>query len=89
MPHFFFDIDNGENSTHDDTGLACERWGDVSRHAIGTLAEIADAELPDSTDRDFVVEVRDEEGQPVFRASLELRSAWMLPGLDDPEGPIG
>jgi hypothetical protein len=33
--------------------------------------------LPDGPNRTFRVEVRDDSGNVVFRATLELQSAWL------------
>lgn len=79
MPLYYFDIDNGARSTRDDTGLECANRDQIRSHAIGTLAEIANAELPDGDDVDFVVRVRDETGTQVFRAWLALHSEWTSP----------
>ena len=77
MALYFFDIDDGEEFTRDMFGVECMSREDVSRQATGGLAEVAQEEIPDGNQRLFRVRVRNEEGQYVFEASLDLRSKWI------------
>ena len=74
MPRYFFDIHDGEDLTVDQIGLQCASEKDVRNEAIKALPDIAKDELPDGPERCFWVKVRDETGNYIFTASLELKS---------------
>jgi hypothetical protein len=69
---YYFDVYVGEAFTKDDHGLELDGLESAQREAVRALPEIAKDALPDSTQRDFVIQVRDEAGQKVLRATLSL-----------------
>lgn len=77
MPRYFFDVQDG-GSTRDDTGTECAGDDAARKFAIHTLPNIASDEIPEDGDRrHFIVLVRDEDGQPVFSATLSYTGAWL------------
>lgn len=77
MPRYFFDtFDNGQRSI-DDYGIKCDDRDAVRRAAVETLPHMAFDALPDGANHEFAVEVRNEEGACVFRASLSFQSEWL------------
>jgi hypothetical protein len=46
--------------------------------AVQALPEVARDVLPDGTQRDFVIEVRDEAKRPILRAKLSLTVETIL-----------
>lgn len=77
MPKFFFDTFDGDRDSVDSDGLDCASRRVVQDRAIDALPDMAREILPDGPNRTFRVEVRDDSGNVVFRATLELQSAWL------------
>jgi hypothetical protein len=77
MTRYFFDTWDGPKFIHDDEGLVFGSREAMRYAAIETLPQMAADALPDGETRDFGIEVRDETGAPVFRATLSFRSEWM------------
>jgi hypothetical protein len=77
MPHFFFDIDDGEHSSRGDVPLEFADAQAARDNAVSALPDIARDVMPDGTKRDFAVTMRDESGTPVFRATLSLNTEWL------------
>ena len=73
MPHYYFDIADGDKSRHDDEGFEFRDLKAARTDALRTLGEIARDELPDGDERDFKVSIRDEHGDTLFVATLALR----------------
>jgi hypothetical protein len=82
LPRFYFDTYDGERASVDSDGLECSSRHMVQHQAIDALPDMAREILPDGPNRMFRVEVRDGDGNVVFRATLELQSAWL--DRDDP-----
>jgi hypothetical protein len=77
VPRYFFDTsDNGQRTT-DGEGFVFEDRQAVRRAAVEALPHMALDTLPDGDRHEFVVEVRDEAGETVFRATLSLKSEWL------------
>jgi hypothetical protein len=70
MARFFFDIDDGPNRSNDDTGLDFPDRETARDNAVSALPDIARDVMPDGMKRDFAVTMRDEDGTPIFRATL-------------------
>jgi hypothetical protein len=77
VPRYFFDINDGERSSRGDVALEFPDAKAARDNAVTTLPDIARDVMPDGSKRDFIVTVRDENGRPVFRASLSLRTEWL------------
>ena len=72
MPRFYFDVRDGDRSTHDDEGVelvGIEEARDEATRALGEIARDA-LRLSGSLRRELSIEVRDESPTPVLRASL-------------------
>ena len=72
MPRYFFDTYDGEAFIRDEDGLVLEDLQQARDEAVLALPDIARETLPDGDRRDYVVEVRDEAGRKVWRATLSL-----------------
>lgn len=77
MALFFFDTNDGEDRRIDEDGTEFPSKDDARRAAISLLPSIACEEFPDANERLFEVNVRDEAGIYLFRASLVLKSGWL------------
>lgn len=76
MPTFFFDIDDGNRRTRDETGQDLKDRNAAKRAAIASLPSIAADVLPDSDHHYFKVEVRNEAGRAILEVTLELKTHW-------------
>ena len=71
MPHFYFDIDDGEHSSRGDVALEFADAQAARDNAVSALPDIARDVMPDGQQRDFFVTMRDESaGQSSKRACL-------------------
>jgi hypothetical protein len=77
LPRFYFDTFDGDHIAVDSEGIECSSHRMVQDQAIDALPDMARESLPDGPNRTFRVEVRDEAGKIVFRATLELQSEWL------------
>jgi hypothetical protein len=77
MSRFFFDTYDQDHLSRDEEGIEFNTRAQVQQNAIDALPDMAREALPNGSTHDFRVEVRNEEGEVVFRASLELRSEWV------------
>lgn len=78
MPRYFFDIHDG-GSTRDNSGTECADLEAVRKQAMRTLPDIARDEVPKDGDRrTFTCLVTDEDGQPVYSATLNYTGLWLL-----------
>ena len=80
MPRFFFDIqDDQKGLQRDDEGVELADIKMVRRQAQTVLPEIARDEIPDDGDhRSYTVLVTDEDGHPVYTATLNYVGLWLL-----------
>lgn len=79
MPRYFFDIHDTGKIEKDDTGTEFPDLEAVRKAAMKTLPDIARQEIPkDGDQRSFVVLVTDEDGQPVYSATLSFTGLWLL-----------
>lgn len=78
MPRYFFDIHNG-TSTRDEDGTECADLDAVRAQAMRTLPDIARDDIPKDGDRrTFTCLVTDEDGHPVYSATLNYTGLWLL-----------
>jgi hypothetical protein len=70
---FFFDVHDGEVFTVDEDGVELEDEYAAQQEAVRVLPAIAKDALPDGTEREFTVEVRDESDRKLLRATLSLK----------------
>jgi hypothetical protein len=78
MPRYYFDVYDGEKTTADDTGVELTDDHQAQQEAIRTLPAVAKDALPDGTQRDFVIEVRNAARRPILRAKLALTVQTIL-----------
>jgi len=72
MPRYYFDIRDGDYVQKDDEGTILPSVREAKAQAVKTLPDIARDELPDADRREFVIEVKDENGRPVLTARLSI-----------------
>jgi hypothetical protein len=77
MPCYFFDIDNGEQHARDDEGLEFADQKAARDNAVSALPDIPRDAMPDGSQRDFAVTMRDQSGTAIFRATLSFRTEWL------------
>jgi hypothetical protein len=77
MPHYFFDLDDGDSKTRDTEGVVLADGEAARKAAIAILPDLAREELPNGDRRVFVCKVRDETGTILFIATLSLVSEWV------------
>jgi hypothetical protein len=85
MPLYFFDTYDQGRPSRDEQGIHCSGKSQVQNNALDALPDMAREVLPDGPDHSLRIEVRNEQGRVVFRASLELSSEW-LDDVPDGEG---
>ena len=74
MPHFYMDVDDGRDASHDVDGSDYDDAAFARRRAIQLLAQtVHDADI-DEDARNFRVDLRDEQRKVIFRATLLLRT---------------
>ena len=79
MPRFFFDIHDDKKITHDEVGVELPDMPVVRETAMKALPKIAADEIPQDGDRQhFAVLVTDEDGRPVYSATLNYTGLWLL-----------
>jgi len=79
LPTFYFDTFDGVHTNADSEGIECSSRQIVQDQAIDALPDMARELLPDGPNRMFRVDVRNEGGEVVFHATLELQSRWIEP----------
>lgn len=77
MPRYYFDIDDGERATVDDEGTDHADAESAQIEGIETLAHVVKDVLPAGNVRDFKMDIRDEAGKVIFKATIALRSHWV------------
>jgi len=76
MARYFFDLINGDGPISDEQGQEISTREEISREVSRILTDIAREELPGSEEGMISVEVRDEQGQPVFTGRLSFKTRW-------------
>jgi hypothetical protein len=72
MLRYFFDIRDGDRVLRDETGVELDGIERVEQQAARALSDMARDTLPCGAHHDFVVNMRDDGGRPVLRASLSF-----------------
>ncbi len=81
MPHFYFDVREGDSFTRDPEGLELESLDAAEYEAAKGVAEIGRDQLPKGRCREVTVEVRDEHGERVLTVTVSMtvrREAFVL-----------
>jgi hypothetical protein len=77
MTRYYFDLINGDGLVRDDVGVELPSSDRVSREVSRILTGIADEEMPARESGTVSIEVRDDEGCPVFVGRLLFESKWL------------
>lgn len=77
MPLYYFDIDDTETYTRDDTGVDLDDDEAARRQAIGSMPQIASDILPDHGTRHMVCTVKDEDRRPILSVSMSIVTIWL------------
>lgn len=72
MPRYYFDIRDDEYVQKDNEGTVLSGLAEAKAQAVKTLPDIARDEMLDCDRREFVIEVKDEDGRPVLVARLSI-----------------
>jgi hypothetical protein len=70
MPRYFFDSRDGDHFIRDDEGVELDGIEQARDEATLALRDLAKDALPRATRRELSIEVRDEAGRQLIRASL-------------------
>lgn len=76
MERYFFDVEDG-HLTMDDDGRDLDGADAVAAAAMSTLLEIARFEVVNNNERELSVTVRNEAGDPIYRASVTVKAGWL------------
>jgi hypothetical protein len=78
VPLFFFDVQDSGKVQKDGTGTELPDAEAARTAAMRFLPDIAREEIPrDGDQRAFVVLVTDEDGRPVYSATLNFAGLWL------------
>jgi hypothetical protein len=72
MPIFFFDSRDGDDWVRDEFGIEVAGLDEARNQATAGLGDMAKDSFPNSHSRDMAIDVRDEGGRVLLRASLRL-----------------
>ncbi len=76
MPRYYFPSNDGERRHLDDIGQELAGPAAARLTALDALPDMARETIPDGDHRVMIVEVRDEEEDLIYRATLTLRGEW-------------
>ncbi len=79
MSRFYFNVCDNGDVLRDTEGTDLDDLEAVREAAIGLLPALVQDELPDGLGHDFSVQVCDETGRLVFKASLVLSAEYVDP----------
>ena len=84
MPRFYLDLREGERLVSDEEGLEFDGLDAAEYETAKTAAQIWWDRLLKGNPRDITVEVRNEHGQQVLKATISMRVCRVDPSLDPP-----
>lgn len=70
MPRYYFDSRDGDGLIRDDVGIIFPGMETARHQAALALAELARDVLSGSERHELAIDIRDEGGEPLLRASL-------------------
>ena len=76
MERYFFDVEDGY-LTKDTEGRELAGFDAIAEAAMSTLLEIARFEVVNNNERELSVAVRNEAGEPIYRASVIVKAGWL------------
>ncbi len=74
MPHYYFDIRDGQTLSVDEEGLTLANQRAAEIEAALSLADTAKDLVPSASSGSLAIEVRDDDG-PIFRAAFLFGTA--------------
>jgi hypothetical protein len=77
MGRYFFDVNDG-NLITDDDGIEFADARCASQEALQSLPDIAKGLLPSTSSETVTVTMRDARGTALYRATLTIKSEWLL-----------
>ena len=77
MPRYFFRTTSNDQVIEDSAGAEFASEDKMRAAAIRTLPMMALDELPDGATHEFAIDVSDEAGEVIFRATLSFKSSWL------------
>lgn len=77
MLKYYFDVDDGDQKSHDQEGTRLADRQAARIQALSLLPEIARDIYPSSDRRVLSCRVRDENGNGIFIATLSLVGEWL------------
>ena len=77
MPHFYFDIHDGERRSHDEDGIEMADFETARLQAIEVIPDLMREKLKGDESRSFTVTIRDEEGVDLFRSSVLFQAEYL------------
>jgi hypothetical protein len=77
MPLYFSDFEDGRTKHVDRTGTELGDVAMVPGEAVELLKSVLRDISPGADDRTFIVNVRNDIGRIIFRASLVLKTEWI------------
>lgn len=79
MPRYFFDLRIDHDVQADDMGTVFDALEEVRKEAQRLISAVGYEELPDDRDRrTLTVLVKDEDGRPVYTATLSFAGLWLF-----------
>ena len=78
MPLYYFDVHDGDQSSHDDEGVHLADLAAARVEAQRLLPDLVRHDVENNADRkSYVVLVTDEDRQPVYSATLNFTGLWL------------
>jgi hypothetical protein len=76
MSRYFFDLEDADGLTTDETGTDFQSREDMHRAAVDELHEVS-RDDGGSKNMETQIRVRDQSGKCLFKASLSFTSEWV------------
>ncbi|MDX3929970.1 MAG: hypothetical protein QHC90_29795 [Shinella sp.] len=77
MARYYFDLDDEDGVTRDDTGIELPDREVVPIEVARILSDVSRDELPKKPNGSMTVYVRDENGFVIYTGSLRSESGWL------------
>lgn len=77
LTKYYFDLDDGDNFHRDEEGVEAPSLKEVYEETVGLLPEIAKRVLPLGHTREFCVQVRNEAGDIILKATISFEARWL------------
>ena len=77
MSKYYFDLDDGDDFHRDEEGVVVSSLKELYDETVGLLPEIAKRVLPLGDTREFFVQVRNEAGEAILKATISFEARWL------------